>query len=232
MQQMKTDMHTHSKGVSLCSHVWAKELVDNKTEQGYDAVVLTNHCQSWYYKPEEHAEYIQKVIDEYNLAKSYGEMRGLKVLLGLEVTIVEPHYADWLLYGVTESFLRQSPCLYLLKQKELFDLCEANGIVLVQAHPFRCEGGPGYVQYMHGVEINCTAGDLAGKDKVIAFANEHNLLITCGTDYHGLNAFRGGTLLPSTIENAQDLAKYLKETDKTHVFLEEERFQFPTPNIK
>ena len=122
---IKIDPHVHSKGISGCSHVSCEEIVDEKMELGYDGVILTNHCQKWYYLPEEHGEYVERVIEDYQKGKAYADKKGFRFYLGLEVTLTEPRYADWLLYGITEEFLRASPCLYALTQKELYELCEA-----------------------------------------------------------------------------------------------------------
>lgn len=235
----KIDVHVHSKGVSTCSCVSVEELVEQKLAQGYDGMVLTNHCQAWYYDPPQHGEYVKSVLAEYERGRAYGAQRNFRVLLGLEVTINKPFYSDWLLYGVTGEFLAKTPCLYNLNQRELFELCEENGVVLVQAHPYRanrsyCEDmRPGDPRYMHGVEINCTEGDLEKKDEVLALARQNGLLVTCGTDYHGPNrTFRGGMYLPEGVERSADLACYLRQTDETNLFLEEEMIVFPIKRNK
>ena len=226
---LKIDMHVHTRGVSSCSRVSVEEAVDLKKADGYDGIVLTNHCQSWYYPETEHGAYVERVIDEFKRAKEYGDKKGLKVFLGLEVSINEPFYSDWLLYGVTETFLRTTPCLYKLGQRELYKLCHDNGILLVQAHPYRGNTGycddmkPGYSDALDGLEINCTAGDFLKRDKVERSAKEMGKLVVCGTDYHFPdNRVKGGTLLPAWVENSVDIAKYLKETPKTKLFFDKE----------
>ena len=214
---LKIDPHVHSKGVSRCSHLTCEEIIDAKIELGYDGVILTNHCQEWYYPEEEHKNYVERVIEDFARGKAYADGKNFRFYLGLEVTLLLPHYADWLLYGVTEKFLRASPCLYKLSQEELFELCEKWGIVLVQAHPFR--QSPCDPKYMHGVEINCTDCDLDKIPLVEAFAKEHDLLVTCGTDYHALNrVYRGGIFLPESCQTSADVAKYLREAGQTVVF--------------
>lgn len=226
---LKIDMHVHTRGISSCSHVSAEEAIDLKLADGYDGIVLTNHCQAWYYPEAEHGAYVERVIAEFKRAKEYGDKKGLKVFLGLEVSINEPFYSDWLLYGVTEEFLRNSPCFYKLGQRELYKLCHDNGIVLVQAHPYRGNTGycddmkPGYPDALDGLEINCTAGDFLKRDKVESSAKELGKLIVCGTDYHGpCERVKGGTFLPKWVETSVDIAKYLKETPKTKVFFDKE----------
>ena len=95
----------------------------------------------------------------------------------------EPHYTDWLLYGITEEFLLKSPCFFTLFQKELFDYCQQYGVVMIQAYPYR--QSPCEPKYMHGVEINCSDGDLDKITLVEDFAKAHNLLVACGLSFCG-----------------------------------------------
>lgn len=222
---LKIDMHVHTKGVSTCSQISVEDAVDAKKADGYDGFVLTNHCQAWYYPESEHGAYVERVIDEFKRAKEHGDKKGIRVFLGLEVSINDPFYSDWLLYGVTEEFLRSTPCLYKLTQRELYKLCRDNGVVLVQAHPYRGDTGfcddmkPGYPDALDGLEINCTAGDFMKRDKVLLWAKEHAKLVTCGMDYHGpSDRVKGGTFLPDWVNTSVDIAKYLKETSQTELF--------------
>ena len=226
-KMLKIDPHVHSNGVSRCSRLTCEEIIDSKQSRGYDGAVLTNHCQAWYYPAEEHKNFVERVIEEYARGKAYAREKGFRWYLGIEVSISEPHYADWLLYGVTEEFLRATPCLYLLTQKELFELCEEWGIVLIQAHPYRQT--PCNSLYMHGVERNCAPSDLDKVSLVEGFAKEHGLLVTCGTDYHFTdNTYFGGILLPETCETAADMARYIRETGEVTVFAEEEETVYKT----
>lgn len=214
---IKIDPHVHSNGISRCSQVTCEEIIDAKIELGYEGAVLTNHCQEWYYPEEEHKNFVERVIEDFARGKAYADKKNFRFYLGLEVSLMLPHYADWLLYGVTEAFLRSSPCLYKLSQKELFELCEKWGIVLVQAHPYR--QSPCNPKYMHGVEINCTGGDLDKIPLVEAFAKEHDLLVTCGTDYHAFDrVYRGGIFLPESCQTAQDIAEYFRTAGEVRVF--------------
>ena len=104
---LKIDMHVHTKGVSKCSRVSVEEAIDLKSADGYDGMVLTNHCQSHYYPPEEHDKYICSVLEEYERGAKYAREKGFVFILGLEVTVRDPFYSDWLLYGVTEDFLKK-----------------------------------------------------------------------------------------------------------------------------
>lgn len=226
---LKFDAHVHSSGVSRCSRVTYRQIVDQKLAQGYDGAVLTNHCQWFYYEPSEHAAFMKRFVEEFKSAEAYAREKNFRLILGLEVTLHDPSYNDWLLYGATEAFLLNTPCLYELSQKQAFELCRDNGIVFVQAHPFR-NSGWGDERYMHGVEINCTGGDLERADEVVERAKQRGLLVTCGTDYHGPDrTFRGGTFLPAWVETSVELAEYLRGASATELFLEDRTLSVPVP---
>ena len=217
---LRIDPHVHSKGISRCSLVTCEQIIDEKIRLGYDGAILTNHCQQWYYSEDAHSEFMEKIISEYQCGKRYAEKKGFCWYLGIEVSLNKPHYADWLLYGVTEEFLRCSACLYSLSQEELFEYCNKWGVVMIQAHPYRQT--PCNPQYMHGVEINCSSGDLDKLGLVEEFAKKHNLLVTCGTDYHFTeNAFRGGIYIPEHCKTAADIAKWIRENKRIKVFFGE-----------
>ena len=156
---LRIDMHVHTSGVSICAKQTVEETIERKMKQGYDGMVLTNHCQPWYYapKPAEQEKYTHSVLEEYARAVEYGKDKNFRVYLGLEVTLLNTFYSDWLLYGVTEKFLKNAPPLYMLSHKEKFALCESYGILLVQAHPFRPIPYVGTVYgvadkaYLHGI---------------------------------------------------------------------------------
>lgn len=224
---IKIDPHVHSLGASLCSDVDCKEIVEEKKRLGYQGAILTNHCQSWYYPEEEHADFMRRLVSEYERGAQYAAERDFKLWLGIEVTLDEPHYADWLLYGTTKEFLLSSPCLYKLTQKELFELCEANGILMVQAHAFRTGHSPCNPAYMHGIEINCNTRDLGNVGKVEAFAKEHALYVTCGVDYHHIMHFYyGGMFVPKECDSSVDFAEYIKRSGETHVFMQGDEMKY------
>ncbi len=221
-KMLKIDTHVHSKGISRCSLVDCKTIVDAKKKLGYDGAILTNHCQPWYYPPEEHKNYIERVIEEYRKGKKYADEQGFRLYLGLEVTLFETQYTDWLLFGATEEFLRKTPCLYQCTQKELFELCDGNGVLLVQAHPCRREDKLGNPNYMHGVELNGTPCDLPTFPHIREFAKANGLLLSCGTDYHNVDrTYMGGIYLPEKCEKVEDIVKYICENKGITLFTEE-----------
>ena len=225
---LRCDPHVHTGGISTCCPLEYPQIIDEKVAQGYDLAVLTNHSQSWYCEPSRHGELMQRHLEEFEKAYAYAKERGLTLLLGLEVTVRDPAWTDWLLYGVTEQFMLNAPCLYNLTQRELFALCQKNGIVMVQAHPFRYHDGIANPNFTHGIEINCSVGDLKYKDEILRQAQRHLLTVTCGTDYHGNNSFVGGLYVPEWVKTGRDIGNYLAKTKNTSIFFGGEEWTIPT----
>ena len=213
---MFIDPHVHSSEISLCSHITLKDLINAKKSLGYDGAVLTNHCQSWYYESDKHKENMQRQIDVFLYGKDYAEKNDFTLMLGIEVTISIPRYADFLLYGVTEEFLLSSPCLYTLSQEELYNYCKESGVLLIQAHPYRAPITPMDVRFMDGVEINAQPSDLMKKDMVIDFAKEHNLYLTCGVDFHSAqHSIVAGMETDGDIKTSKEFAESIKNFKTT-----------------
>lgn len=218
---LKVDMHDHTNGVSLCAIKTPEEVIDIKIAQGYDGMVITNHIQPWYYKPGEYPLIVEKQIKEYKRAIEYGKKKNFPVVFGCEVTISNPFYSDWLLYGINEKFLQNSSILCEFSQKDLFELCQKNNILMIQAHPFREGHRLMDLKYMNGIEINC-ATDVPFKDKIIKIDKDNNLILTVGTDYHGGGDLRGGLLIPETMFTNNNLVNYLKNCKEINYFINDE----------
>ena len=226
---LRIDMHVHTSGVSTCARQTVEQTIDQKIKEGYDGMVITNHCQPWYYPPTVafQERYVQSALDEYARAVEYGKQKNFRVYLGLEVTLFNPFYSDWLLYGVSEEFLRQAPVLYMLSQRELFALCQEYGVVLIQAHPFRpipyrgIVHGVAEIKYLHGIEINCSEKDTKHKAAILERIEQDNLLAACGTDYHGKPErpfVVGGAYIPKSVETCKQFAEYLLKEKQIRLF--------------
>jgi len=81
--------------------------------------------------------------------------------------------------------------------------------------------------FTHGLEINCSDGDLQRAEEIVAVAKTNGLLVTCGTDYHGLNKFVGGMCVPDWVKTGAEFNKYLRQTEETTVFLEDKVLRLP-----
>ena len=127
-------------------------------------------------------------VDVFEKTKKAGEAIGFKVFFGCELRLViQPNKPEFLLYGLKiEDFLDTYP-LYNEDQKTVFDFCNKNDILMVQAHPYRTEQGyfPADMKYVHGVEVYNPHPSFDPRvEESLKLANENNLIKTIGSDFH------------------------------------------------
>ena len=211
---MLLDPHIHTSAISRCSKCCAEDLVDLCVRDNIDAIVLTNHYKRNYYvEDEKFPAWRDAYIEEYLHTRKVGEKAGLKVLFGLEITLDDLPRIDFLVYGLTHEKAAKAPQLHSLTQKELFEYCVSENALLYQAHPYRRGTLPQDPRYLHGVEINChPIYNYNDKKEVIEFASEHNLKLSCGSDYHG-DTYKPhcGIYVPDEIDDTVALADFLRK---------------------
>ena len=125
--------------------------------------------------------------------------------------------SEMLEIGSDASTLIQSlvESLEIENLQKCYEICEENGCVLIQAHPF-----PEYCQiqnpkYLHGVERNFNSGHDNHNEKLDAWLKEpgrEHLIITRGSDCHeipqvGLVDF----VIDEDVKNSTELAQVLKK---------------------
>ena len=219
---MKIDTHVHSSGISKCSKISYQQIAKQKLAKGINGAILMNHCQPWYYEPANQAEWIESFIEEFKNAYEYSKPLGFTYFLGIEVSVGNPRWADFLIFGVTEDFLRNAPDLCRISQQELYEYCQKHGALLVQAHPLRPNFELMNVDYLDGVELNLSHSDSSTHPQVEELADKHSLAITVGSDYHGPTEHDvGGIIIPDEITNSVELCRYLKESKQITTFIGE-----------
>lgn len=220
---MYIDLHAHSSGISRCCQIPAPEVLKVAKDVGLDGIVLTNHYQKYYVENGDAAAFAKKYTDEFRYTKRCGEELGMTVIYGMEITMHRHDDIHMLLYGIDESFTEAYPTVYDMTQKELYALAVSHGGILVQAHPFRGSNYPLDPSLLHGYELNCHPGHCASRyDDVTALAIKHDLILTCGGDYHA-DSYRAccGVILPDTVTDSKTLATYLKSTDSMNLIVHE-----------
>lgn len=211
----KYEMHCHTGCVSRCGRVQPEEIVKLYIEKGYDGIVVTDHYSPMTF-PVRHVACPQKEADFY--LSGYRRMRaaappGFTVLLGMELR----HYGtanDYLIYGVEEEFLYRSGNLLALNERRVKRLCEENGYLVYEAHPFR----PGRTRinpkYIDGVEVYNGKTKEDQNRQALHWAQRCGKLMISGSDFHSPRELaRGGILTERAIYNNADLLTVLKESD-------------------
>ena len=187
---MKIDMHTHCQPVSKCAWHDPEQLPGFFMEAGIDAIVLTNHCYPYHCETlsPDLSEQARIYVDIYHRCKAKGDELGFKVFFGAEIRLMrEPNLPEFLLYGLSEETFLASYPLYDHTQKELFDFCNEQDILMVQAHPFRTEQGhaPADMRYVHGIEAYNPHPSFDSRiTEAVRLATQHGKIMTSGSDFH------------------------------------------------
>lgn len=214
---MKVEMHTHTSETSPCAHICAQDVIKMYKEAGYDTVVITDHYSKWVFEkngaktPDEVTSHFLK---GYKTALGCAETYDINVLLGCEVTLTESPN-DYLLYGVNEDFFHTHPFLYNLSLEELSEICHNENILIVQAHPNRAYCEPVNPALLDGAEVfNGNPRHDSNNDKTYAWAYEHDLIMTSGSDFHEKEDLAlGGIITEYDIKTENDLIQTLLSGD-------------------
>ncbi len=218
MKLMKIDTHTHCLEVSRCAEHTPEELPALFKKAGFDAFVLTNHCFPGHLEYFGHDSRVQikAYIDTYRAAAKAGREIGIKVFFGCEIRLINvEHTPEFLLFGITENEFERSFPLYTLTQRELFDYCNENRLLMYQAHPFRIEQGHHLadLSYMHGLEVYNGHPRFDPRFyQLRAFAKSCGLGMSAGSDFHyAPQAGNCGMLADASVESSEDLRDYMLE---------------------
>lgn len=218
-----TETHLHTKEISMCAVVFAKEIPALYKEAGYGVIIVTDHYNKWTLEvlSLDRNEQISKWLEGYRTVKSVGEEIGLKVFLGMELALVGAP-EDYLIYGIDEDFLYQYPSLVDLNLQEVYEIAEKEGLLIYQAHPFREYLKPAPLQFIKGVEVyNGNPRHNSHNDKAVDYAEKNSLLKLSGSDFHQIEDLgQGGIYLPENINDNKQLISYLKN-NKVELFVGE-----------
>lgn len=208
----KYELHCHTKETSLCGQVPAAEIVKMYKEAGYSGIVITDHYSPMTFKPSRvyrPQTDIDFYLSGYKEALKYAD-DDFSVLLGMEIR----YYAtanDYLVYGVTEDFLRNNGNLMKLYPKKFYNLAKANNMLVVQAHPFRKMMIRTNPAYLDGAEIHNGKANLECNLAAAEWAEKNNMQIrTSGSDFHRpSNLAVGGIITDKKIRTNDDLLRIL-----------------------
>ena len=212
-RKYKYELHSHTAEVSGCAEVSAADSYRLHSAAGYDGIVVTDHF------------YTDALTDRYSrdwAERSYGFMTGYRrmkevagggfsVLFGLEFRFHgSPN--DYLVFGITPELFSAVPDIDLYDRKQLREFADENGLLIVQAHPFRGSCTPDEPWFLDGVEVyNGHPWHAEHNDRALAFAEEHGLIQTSGSDFHHPGMLgRGGIKTDRPLRSVRDLVEVLK----------------------
>ncbi len=210
----KTELHAHTSPCSYCSEISPEDAVKNYAELGYTSVVISNHFNSGmrYYGDKDKS--IEAYIDDYKRALKCAEEYNINVILGCEIKFDES-LNDYLLFGIEEDLLYGAYDYFEKDIEEFSKWFRREDRLLIQAHPFRNGMTQVSPELLDGIEAFNFHPNHNSRCSVAAqYAHEHNMIVTCGTDFH--HPGHQGQIALLTKEPVVDslqLAKVLKSRD-------------------
>lgn len=203
LNSYKFETHFHTSETSPCGRVPAKQAVRLYKEAGYKGIIVTDHYFRGFFDMQimrRHDRKIDRYLKGYRLALAEGSKLGIDIHLGLEIRF-EENFNDYLVYGIDEEFLRKNKNLYALTLKQFRELTCEQGIVIVQAHPFRPDMVPAPPSLIDGVEVyNANPRHDSSNHLALKYAQENNLIGLSGSDFHRpQDAVRGGIITDEVI---------------------------------
>jgi len=210
MYKFKTEMHCHTQESSVsCGKIYAKDVVEAYINAGYSTLTITDHFGA---KEDtgDNEKNINTFLKGYNEAKEAANGR-INVILGMEINLTA-NRNDYLIYGITEDFLRKNPEIFKLGIEELSNFVRENGLLIYQAHPFRNHMTVVYPPFLDGIEVfNAHPRHDSRNSIAKAWAELYDMRTISGSDAHQPpDLARGGIMTEKEIKDIQDLLIVLR----------------------
>lgn len=212
-----TELHAHTSEVSRCAHVDAAGVVDRYLSEGYTSLVISNHFNNYTLDRtgsdwKTRAEYY---LNGWRCAVKHAGER-MHVLLGAEIRFPE-NLNDYLIFGLTEEYLLSHPYLYELNLRDFSELAHADGLLVIQAHPFRNGMTVMPPELLDGYEIfNGHVGHSSRNPITRDWCRMHGKIPTSGSDFHNADFYTdAGILTDEPITDMNRLCAVLRSGDYT-----------------
>ena len=221
MCKYKYQLHVHTSPCSACGRISPKELCEALVANGYQGAVLTNHfyhgnsgidrseSTSWEQFVSAYEKDWLECVEE---AKKYD----LDIIFSIEESVTPG--LEILCYGVTPEVLYANPHLRSCSGEECIATMRGNGVVVIQAHPFReadyiPNPGPLPIESIDGLEVyNCgnSRPEMNERARALAEKNPH-LIRTSSADAHVADGVAfGGIITDKRIKTPSELASLLR----------------------
>ncbi len=181
------EIHCHTSEVSSCAWVEAINVARIHEDAGFEGICITDHYHEQFFSAFtglKDSEVVDKYLLGYRTALEEGARLGLKVFLGMEIKFTES-LNDYLVYGITEEMLYENPFMFRMGLEAFSSMAKVEGLLLIQAHPFRDNMVRVNPQFLDGVEtINGNLRINSRNNVSNQYADEHDLLKMGGSDFH------------------------------------------------
>ncbi|MCH5272752.1 MAG: PHP domain-containing protein [Lachnospiraceae bacterium] len=211
------ETHLHTREGSACGKLLGAEQADLYKGFGYTGIVVTDHffngnCAVPRDLPWK--ERVERFCAGYRGAKARGDEIGLQVFFGLETNFSGQ---EFLLYGISEEWLKEQEDMLSWSPAEQFEKVKSAGGFVVQAHPYR--EAP-YIAQVRLYPDCCEAFEISNalnasrgegfNERAAAYAREHGIPVTGGSDAHAKVQLRGGVVFEKKWESIEDYANAVR----------------------
>lgn len=231
------ETHLHMSEASACAKSNGADMAAACRAAGYTGIFVTDH--NWGGNtavdrglPWE--EFVGRFVSGYEAARRTGERIGLDVFFGWEAGY---HGTEFLIYGLSPSWLLAHPQLRKASVEEQFSIVHEDGGLVIHAHPFREEYYIPKIRlfpsYVDGVEgINATHSSPKSHshnkrefdEKAVAYAREHAFPVTAGSDIHSTQLLGGGMAFKRRLQDGQDFVRAVRNGEAYLLFNGDEWF--------
>ncbi len=223
----KTETHLHTDESSLCGKIPAAELVRLHAKAGYTTILVTDHfgvdvvkriaAPSW-------EETVKRFFAGYYAALEAAAQYGMYILPSPEFAFPDnPNH--YLAVGAAPDFFLAHPELADITLPALHTLLNENGLMLIQAHPFRsayCIPDPRNVDGLEVLNSPPQYYNPLHTKAAMLVAEIYHLPITAGSDTHRPeDVARSGMYSEQPITSIEDYIRLLKDGALTPIPVED-----------
>ncbi len=193
------ETHLHTSEGSACARASGAEQVRSYYEAGYTGIIVTDHFFNGNTTVPRNLPWKERVnlfCLGYENAKAEGDRLGMDVFFGWESGYSG---TDFLIYGLDKQWLIEHEGMLEWSVEEQYHRVKADGGLVVHAHPFRLAFYipevrlfPEYVDAVEVINMGNVPLDPIYNNQAYAYALEHDLPMTSGSDIHNVPASSGG----------------------------------------
>ena len=211
------ETHLHTLQGSACAHNTGAQMAKACKEYGYTGIIVTDHNWGGNTSVDRNLpweEWVEQFFRGYEDAKAQGEQIGLDVFFGYEAGY---RGTEFLIYGVGKEWMKRTPRLWEATVEEQYTLVHEAGGMVIHAHPFREAAYipetrlyPGWVDGVEGINSAHSMLSSIGRclpefdERAIAYALEHGLPMSAGSDIHATKLFGGGVAFRRKLRSCED----------------------------
>ncbi len=214
------ETHLHTFQSSACASDPGYDMAKAAHEKGYAGIIVTDHHWGGNTRTDRSlpwAQWAEAFAAGYRDAKRYADTHDFDVFFGYEAGF---DATEFLIYGVTPEWMAAHPELKDATMAEHFKLVHAAGGMVIHAHPYRetwyikeIRLVPELVDGVEGINgaHSCSRSTCHNRpefdEKAQAYALQHSLPMTAGSDIHTTNLFGAGVAFRRRLTSAQDYCK-------------------------